>query len=113
MRRFHPLVNLFVRADLRADGYSPLEIRRAMWRLNDEVLEKATSMAEKTCGQSAPSALTLTTMIDATGAPTEGVTTGAFGDGEFIKRLEEFFQTELGQLLLQILKSILMGLLVV
>lgn len=92
MSLFHVATRLQARAQLRDHGFGWIEINRHMRNCTDEMIGQAASAVG---GQPNFSA-------------TEGV--AALGDGEILKKIIEFLQSDTGQMLIQILLSLLLAL---
>lgn len=108
----HPFINLAVRLKYREAGYDPSEIRAAMRGFSPKVVKQATDEA---CAQmpnekiSPVVSVALLGTSQAEALNSSPGNTGAFGDGTIIKAITDFFNSPLGQLIMQLIMSFLMA----
>lgn len=109
----HPFINLAVRLKYRDLGYDPAAIRAAMRCFSSKMVKQAATEARAQLPNESIPAVVQTAMFGSvlfdTPPSPPGEMTGAFGDGSIIEAIMRFFDSPLGQLIMQILMMLLMG----
>lgn len=104
-RFFYTLTELNTRLEFRAQGKRRDEIGDLMDGFNQDLVDLAAAKAEAKTGASVDAALSA--------APAAGIpAVGTLGDGHILAAIEAFFQSDLGKMVLQILMTLLAGLVV-
>lgn len=83
-------LRLKLRDELEGQGFTRRQIRNRLDELDDDVIERATAQVGAT---------------EAIFALENGV--GAIGDGEFLKKILDFFKSDLGQALIKLILGFL------
>lgn len=107
----HPFVNVAIRLQLRELGYNTTEIRNAMRRFSSSLLRQAINEARTVRPNDVIPAVVQTALLgsvvfqgDDVSSPGE---TGAFGDGSIIEAIIRFFDSPIGQLIMQLIMTLL------
>lgn len=104
----HPIIGILTRVNLRDMGYSSLEIQKGMRKLTNDVLKDATETALSMTGTTVDS-LPPSIRPEFVGAVADASPPGAFGDGTIIKAITDFLNSPLGQLIIQLIMSLIMA----